>query len=338
MFNSVNPSVSYEDIKDKLDEAAIISYYLNIPHIPCFIKSPLREDKKPSFGLYTNDGKRIYWVDMATGERGGIYDLLSQLWGCSFQDTVIRIYKDFILNTTPSSPVCKKKVTVSKEPLSKRNSELQCKIRDWKDYDIEYWNSYGVDIKWLKYAEVYPVSHKIVLSNGKRYVFKADKYAYAFVERKEGNITLKIYQPYNKSGYKWSNKHDRSVISLWTKIPEYGDRLIICSSMKDALCMWSNTGIPCIAVQGEGYSISDTALKELKRRYKEIYILFDNDEAGIKDSISLSKKTGFKTLTLPSFEGGKDISDLYKTVGKTSFIKIMNCLFKTDVGPTINNI
>ena len=69
-------------------------------------------------------------------------------------------------------------------------------------------------MKWLKYADVYPISHKIVIKDNKSYAFGADKYAYAYVEFKEGRTTLKIYQPFNKNGFKWSNRHDRSVISL----------------------------------------------------------------------------------------------------------------------------
>lgn len=207
-------------------------------------------------------------------------------------------------------------------------TDLQCKVREWERYDIEYWESYGITLKWLKYADVHPISYKIVIKDGVRRVYRADKYAYAYVERKDGKITLKIYQPFNKDGYKWSNKHDLSVISLWTKIPEYGDIVCICSSMKDALCLWANTGIPSLAVQGEGYRMSNTAINELKRRYKRIFILFDNDEAGLVDGEKLAKSTGFINLTLPKFEGGKDVSDLYHFLqNKEDFIKIIKGLF-----------
>ena len=120
----------------------------------------------------------------------------------------------------------------------------------------------------------------------------------------------KIYQPFNKNGYKWSNRHDRSVISLWTKVPLQGDRICICSSLKDALCLWANTGIPSLAIQGEGYRMSDTAISELKRRYKQVFICLDNDEPGLKDAQKLSEDTGFTNVVLPPFNGGQDISEL----------------------------
>lgn len=323
-------SISLEDILNRVSEIDILSFYLGVDEIPCIINSPLREDKRPSFGLYSLDGSKIYYIDFATKEKGGTFDLLSNMWNLNYSEVLERINND-IPKFICGSPInistnSNKNIKTIKE--DKMDSRLQCKIREWRSYDIEYWGSYGISLDWLKYAEVYPISHKIIIKNGYRYVFKADKYAYAYVEHKEGKITLKIYQPFNKNGYKWSNKHDLSVISLWTKVPEHGDRICICSSLKDALCLWANTGIPCINPQGEGYEMSNTAISELKRRYKEVFILFDNDEAGLVDGEKLAKSTGFTNLTLPKFEGGKDVSDLYHSLqNKEDFIKIIKELF-----------
>lgn len=327
-FSTGKDSISFEEITSKVTDAELVAHYLGVTEVPCFINSPLRKDDKPSFGLYSKDNKRIYWIDLATREGGGIYDLLSLMWHCGYKEVLTRIQKD-IKKLTVGATVGTYTPCIVKDVAShKSNSDLQCKVREWRQYDIDYWASYGVPLEWLKYAEVYPISHKIVISDGKKYVFSADKLAYAFVEHKEDKVTLKIYQPLCKDKKrKWSNKHDRSVISLWTKIPETGDKVVICSSLKDALCLWANTGIPAIAVQGEGYGISNTAMSELKRRYKNVYILFDNDNAGLEDGKKLSEQTGFTNLVLPQFVGGKDVSDLYKSVGKQKFIEIILCLF-----------
>lgn len=330
-FGTGNSSISFEDITNKVSDADLVAYYLGVTEIPCFISSPLRKDNNPSFGLYSRDGKRIYWTDLATREQGGIYDLLAQMWSCDYREVLLRIQKDMERFTEGTNINTYTPCTIRNVVSHRSNSDLQCKVREWRQYDIDYWASYGVPLEWLKYAEVYPISHKIIVTNGQKYVFGADKLAYAFVERKEGKVTLKIYQPHAKDKkLKWANKHDRSVISLWTKIPETGDKAVICSSLKDALCLWANTGIPAISVQGEGYSISDTAVSELKRRYKNVYILFDNDNAGLEDGKKLSKATGFINLVLPYFTGGKDVSDLYKSVGKEQFIKTINGLFEQE--------
>ena len=53
----------------------------------------------------------------------------------------------------------------------------------------------------------------------------------------------------------------------------------------------------------------------------------DNDEPGIKDAKKLSDETGFTNITLPAFEGGKDISDLMKAKGKEESLRIIKPLF-----------
>lgn len=330
MISSGNFSGTLEDIHRVTTQAQITSYYLGIKDIPCIICSPIRRDENPSMGIYSPNGTEVNFIDFGTGERGSIFTLLRKMWGTSFADTLKRIYNDF---SKFSSAVSVKKSVPSCRIIGNadynRSVDMQCKVREWRDYDIKYWESYGVPLKWLKYADVYPISHKIIIKNGNSYVFGADKYAYAYVEFKEGKTTLKIYQPYNQRGFKWSNKHDKSVISLWTKVPEYGDRICICSSLKDALCLWANTGIPALAIQGEGYSISNTAVSELKRRYKEIYILLDNDDAGLQDAVKLSESTGFTNIVLPKEYGAKDVSDLYLLLqDKEHFKNIILGLFK----------
>ena len=320
-FSTGKNSVSFDEIKGKVTDADLVFRYLGVTKIPCFICSPLRKDKRPSFGLYSRDGEKIHWIDLATREGGGMYDLLSLMWHCDYKEVLTRIQKD-ITGPTQGATVTSTPLTIKDMSIYQNNNDLQCRVRKWRKYDIDYWESYGVPIEWLEYAEVYPISHKIVISNGKKYVFNADKLAYAFVEHKEGKVTLKIYQPHSENPqYKWSNKHDRSVISLWTKVPEKGEKLVICSSLKDALCLWANTGIPALALQGEGYGISDTAINELKRRYKKIIISYDGDAAGILDAKKLSEKTGFIYRNSPIIGEAKDWSDIYKIYGKKRFLE-----------------
>ena len=74
--------------------------------------------------------------------------------------------------------------------------------------------------------------------------------------------------------------------------------------------------------------MSESAINSLKERYKDIYILFDNDNAGLADGKSLAQKTGFNNIQIPQFIGGKDVSDYYKVMGKETFIELFNNLLK----------
>ena len=333
-FGVPKNSVSLEDIMNRVTEIDILSFYFNIKEIPCVIHSPFREDNRPSFGLYLSNSGRIYYKDYATNENGGIFDLLGNLWKCNYKEVLERINKDILkidkgnikINNTTNSIV----VRNNKEHSS--NSDLQCKVREWRNYDIEYWSQYGISLKWLKYAEVYPISHKIIIKNQHRYIFKADKLAYAYVERKEGKVSLKIYSPYNKK-YKWCSNADGSVWSLWTKIPKYGDNLIISSSVKDCLNIMCNLRIPSICLQGEGFLPKPHIMNQLKERYKNIIIFFDNDfenpnNPGHTDALKICEEYNLKMVEIPSEFKSKDPSDLYKNYGKEKYLEIMKSILK----------
>ena len=319
---SVQESVS--DVMSRVTHAELLSHYLGIDTLPVLISSPLRnDDTHPSFFIYSPDGIKVLYRDYATGEHGDIYSLLQAIKHWSFAQLIhnIAVEKSFAKTNIHNTASQGKKF--ARTPI-----DIKVKVREWKDYDIKYWQSYGISLKWLKYAEVYPISHKIIYKGGQRYVFHAAKYAYVFVERKEGNISLKVYQPLvEDKRRKWDNSNDASVVGLWTKIPSKGEKLVICSSLKDALCLWANIGIPAIYVQSETTGMSETAQLVLRQCYKHIFICFDNDAPGLLDGEELAMKTGFKNVVLPYFSEGKDISDLFKARGKEEFINIVKPLF-----------
>lgn len=331
IVGKTSSSISRNEIFSKFSESQILSsVFPEITSLPCLMCSPLRQDKHPSFSIYMSNGGHIYYKDHATGERGGLLDLLCNYWNCTFNQVLDKLCTILIGNGEITIKPKQIKTLTRKE--ADQLSKVQVVVRPWRDYDYEYWASYGVEKQWLKYAEIYPISHKIITKKdpetGKsvKHIFSSDKYAYCFVERKEGNLSLKIYQPFNKKGFKWCSKMDGSTIGLWTKIPEYGDRVVICSSMKDALCLSCQCHIPTLCLQGEGYNISETACKELKRRYKRVFICFDTDTPGRKDAEKLSRETGFTNI-VPDLGSEKDLSDYFKSLENKEDFKQLEKLF-----------
>lgn len=321
--------IDFTDIISKVSDGQILKYYLGINRIPCVICSPLRRDVHPSFGLYTIDGNSVGYKDFSTGESGSTLTLLKKYFGLDDKALYSKLMNDLNKISSNSPAITPSYTKGGKYHQEASNIELSCHIRAWNKDDIKYWESYGITIDWLKWCEVYPIDYKFIKKEGRLMRFKADKLAYAFIERKEGHITYKFYQPYNTSGYKWQNSHDRSVLGLWTKLPPKGDKMCICSSVKDALCLMSNLLIPCICLQGEGYPISNTALNVLRSRFKDIYICLDNDAPGLVDAQRDAEEYNFINVVIPQFDGGKDISDLYKvTNNKKEFIRIFKELFQ----------
>lgn len=312
MVSKGQDNISINDVREITSDDEVVSKYLGINSVPIIMVSPLRKDKNPSLSIFRLPDGNIGYKDFGTGEKGIIYDLLSKLWNISIKQVYRRIIDDY----SPSNTLINK--TKRQRRLRKSCTTLNVKIREWRDWDLEYWNKYGISKEWLEYAEIYPIS--TLFFNNDKTAIPAEKYAYVYVERKDNKVTLKVYQPYSER-FKWISKHDSSVWDLWTKIPITGDKLIITSSRKDALCVWSNSGIPSLSLQGEGYIPKESVINELKNRYKDIYVLYDNDfqsdvNHGRLYGKHLSELYNLKQIEIPDEYRSKDPSDLCMNYGR----------------------
>ena len=328
-------NITTDDITSIIPEVQILGYYLGITRIPCVISSPLRIDKKPSFSLYSLDGKRIYYKDLSPKvpkelSWGDTFYLLSRMWKLDMGETLNKIYKELVLHkksediSVTMSETSKGKVSFSSEV------DLQVKVREWKQHDIDYWEQFGISLPWLKFSNTYPISHIFITKKDSKYTINADKYAYVYVEFKDNITTLKIYQPFSEN-FKWTNKHDGSVWDLWLQLPAKGENLIITKSRKDALCIWENTGIPSCSLQAESYLPKEHVVNELKKRFKNVFVLYDNDfdkevNVGRIAGSKLAEQFGLKQIELPDYLHIKDSSDLCKRDGRNKVKTTINNL------------
>lgn len=326
MFGSSRVSDS-EGILKVVSEFDLLRHYFGITTLPCSIPAPYREDHKASVSL-TFRSNRIRFKDFGgLGEDGDIFDLLGKIWGTKYQDTLDRVYKELPL-ITKQEKVEFREVEHRDAPVQPSEpSDLQCRVRDWKKHDFEYWESYGIERGALEYFNVHPVSTIIITKNGNTYKIPADKYAYVYVEFKDNVASLKLYQPFNDI-FKWTSKHSASVWDLWNQLPETGDTVVITSSRKDAMCIWCNTFVPATSLQGEGYMPKAHVVEQLKRRFKNVYVLFDNDfdkemNYGRMYGKKFSETYDVKQVEIPTMYKSKDPSDLYKNHGKELMTEVI---------------
>lgn len=322
--------VRVNDLIEGLLEESVLEYYFGVYSLPILISSPLRQDNTPSFRFFYA-GDYIYWKDFSTQESGTLVDLLLKYLSCQTTSSLkIRLQHDMenimkhqesIIAKLPS------KTGTSPAPIfSKRtNSKLQVIVREWRDYDLEFWRKYGITKTWLEFGRIYPISHFFIGES--RYV--ADKYAYCYLEFKDKEQSLKIYQPYSKRR-KWFSNFNGSVWSLWEQaIRTPSDSLIITSSLKDALCLWCNLNIPSVALQGEGYLPKEHVVNQIRRA--NTYILYDNDytspiNVGRQNGQKLAALFNLKQIEIPELYLSKDPSDFYKNHGSSIFKTVMQSL------------
>lgn len=327
-FRRCNRSVGLDVLLGKTSEFDIMRFYLNIDVLPALINSPLRQDRNASVSIFSPDGVKVFYRDFGTGEHGSIFDLLGRMWNRTFSETITKIWDDI-------DRVKHNRINLNRTRrgvIHKSNSILEVRTRQWFDYDMEYWNSYGISREWLKFGDVYPISHILITRDNITKIIPAEKLAYVYVERKDGKVSLKVYQPKSQR-LKWLSKHDSSVWDLWSRLPDRGDTLFITSSRKDALCLWENTGIPSVSLQGEGYVPKEKVINQLKQRFGRVIIFFDNDydkdeNHGHIYASRLSGMFDLDMVEIPSEYKSKDPSDLFKNHGAETFRRVIKELVK----------
>ena len=274
-----NLAICREDVS--LSDREIIGRYLGITEFPCSIQSPIREDDDcPSFSLMER-GSNVFWKDFGTGEHGSAVSLMARIWMVTYKEALLKIKMD-TENRIPRISLVRKyngKVHLTS------NSSIKVRTREWKDWDREFWGSFGIPEEFATWCNVYPVSHAFFTreeDGRKRTVcIPMDKYAYAYFEWKDGKESIKLYQPYSQT-MKWLSKHDASVWDLWKQAFLFADKksnenLIITSSRKDAMCLWYNLGIPAMSLQGEGYLPKPQVMNQVMEKFKNVYLWYDND-------------------------------------------------------------
>jgi hypothetical protein len=300
------------------------------------IYSPFRNEENPSFGFFMGEGNEICFHDFTLRLKGDCIKFVMILYNLSYYEALSKVAIDFDME---NDFICKKvnvvkdtsgvQVNLSRDKALAKTMykfTLAKKRRDWELHDIEYWKKHGISLSTLKRYNVEPISHFIV--NDK--IIVADKYAYVFIERKDNIETYKIYQPFSKD-YKWINSHNDSIWQGWSQLPyttEYST-LIITKSLKDVMAIEENTECFAVALQCENILPKLQVIDELKERFENIIIFYDNDydkeeNWGQIFAQQLSKLTSFYSIKIDEKHKSKDFSDLIKNVGLKKALEIFD--------------
>lgn len=325
-INAGKPSITLDNILKIVSEEDILAYYFHIYKLPALINSPLRTDKNPSFSIYLTGSNTVRCWDFGLKKGYGIFDLMMEYFHTDFNSILDKVWND-MCHIQTNIPV-RRRVVYNHS----KNVKFEVCTRPFRDYDLEFWKEFGITQQWLRFGRIFAISDIIKICDNSKTNIPADKYAYVYVEFKDNVQSLKIYQPFNKR-YKWLSDGNSSVWSLWSQLPEKGDKLIITSSLKDALCLWSNLHIPSCSMQSEITIPKPHIIKQLKNRFNKIYILFDNDYEKIENigqahALELAQQYDLINVCIDSKWKVKDPSDFYKKHGKNQFIKYFYEQFK----------
>lgn len=260
-------------------------------------------ERTPSMCIYTDKYNTYKYKDFSTGKGGSAIDLVKDLKGIKFHQAcqlIIENYNDFVLHNNGGYDVetfqraSKYKVTSFKE-------------RGWTTQDQYFWTQFNIGSKLLEAYNVKPLESYCMTKDDKNLCIKG-LYLYGYFKKDE--TLYKIYQPktLDKKFIKVG-----SYVQGWEQMQEH-DNLLITSSLKDVMSIKSlKLNIDVIAPDSENTILKGLVMEDIQQRFKNIVVIFDYDEAGIKAMQAYKEKYPFvKIAVLPM---SKDISDSIKDYG-----------------------
>jgi hypothetical protein len=305
----INPPLTREFILSKITEEDIFTKYLcpvDMKHKVC---SPLRTDRTPTCDFMYGRNGSLLFVDRSGHFFGDCFEVVKYRFNCGFFQALQQIAKDFNLFENDTTNNIRKPNSLNNEGTHKRQKEksvIQVKRQLWTQKDVEYWKSFDLNSKILKKYEV--ASCQIVWLNSEilyTYNEKDPAYVYHY-----GNGEYKIYFPFRE---KFRFLMNTVAVQGLTQLPEKGTHLIITKSLKDVMCL-KMAGYDAVAPQSEGYFLEPEILNDLKTRFTNILIYFDNDRPGLINAEKFSKEYNLKYIT-NSLNLPKDFSDFVKYYG-----------------------
>jgi 5S rRNA maturation endonuclease (ribonuclease M5) len=267
------------------------------------VNSPLRsDDDVPSFSLFIPTKKKntrpeeVWYRDFRDGS-GDIFSFVKHyarihydIELTSIKEIIFFIDKQLELgifdNNNGNKYIKKRKINYNK---LKESKNIYFSSRNYTRRDLLWWLNFGIDECLLKKYDVRSVKHLLDDEFNIIKTFSTFKLAYVYVIYDK----VKLYQPEAKPTFKWRNTCPSEYIQGWQQLEGF-DTLIITKSLKDIMTFKSFMNVDVIAPQGESMHFTPSKINYIKNTYKNIYIIYDYDEAGKIASNNLVKEFGFK--------------------------------------------
>lgn len=315
-------SITKDAILAKLSSYDILNHYLE-PHHDSGrlisgknISNPFLDQKQktPSFNIFCALPQHDWrYKDFATGDEGSCFDLVMKLFNLSFSEALHRINQDFCLNLDDVSNLVQTKHGHFPEQT---NQKFSVKKRPFNATELAFWYRYQITAEILqRYKVVALEEFNNINKEGKNYTVRCspDKFIFAY-----DNVSwLKLYKPLDEKQYKFQylGTKEKGYIFGWSQLPDKSEKLFITGGEKDVMSL-AAMGFDAISLNSETASLDKSIADELKHRFKNIIVLYDNDATGMKQSEILSLSNGLYKITLPTIpNNGKDISDYFASGG-----------------------
>ncbi len=328
------PHISKEELYQQLTSEQIIERYFadKLGSKPLkkglLISSPFRPDNNPSFSFYRAVTGRLCAKDHSTEATYSDIDMVSTLLQLNFTDTLRTIASDFGLSsTTPPKPK-KKSTDHPKRPnchpeldsgpdvgTTQKNDqhnvtcdrEVLNQVQDdnsvFTSPAAHYYAQYGITSTQLHQYQVTDIpshgygAHTVVSTTADPII------GYTCAD------ATKLYRPLGprETKFRWTGRKPADYCFGLNQLPLYVTDIILTGGEKDVLTLRSK-GIYALSRNSETDHYPPELIAEIQQECDHLWVLFDNDETGIRQGQKLAAQHNIGYLQLPDFDG-KDISD-----------------------------
>ena len=323
------PKITKEFLLRKNSEETYMSTYLGVPVKKGLMVSPLRNDHKPTASFYRNKKGDLIFHDFGIGFHGDFIAVVMYLNNCTYAKALQIIAEDFKYVSKASSRPPVKIKTSNVKIEEKSDTIIQIEDQPFQTHELKWWESFGIHESTLKKFKVH--SCKSVFLNGNYYKSSTPRsniFGY-YGGKREGIELWRIYFPQMKD-FRFLSNWTKNMIQGAKQLPSnLNDRLIITKSMKDLLNLYESN-IPAIAPCSETVLITQPQMSKIHDIASNILYLGDNDLPGVKSAHKYKKAYPYIRCVFIKRKYAKDISDLYKYVGKADYkeaIEELNTIF-----------
>ena len=320
---SFQPKITKELILSRFSEEQLMEYYLHLPVKKGLFRSPLRRDKQPTCSFYRNKSGTLIFKDFATGQHLNVFDVVQSIFKCDYFESLRIIANDF--GIVRDSALRKNPGKINLNPIKikdKEISKIQIEVQEFTDSELKWWGKYGISKDILRRFDVYSCKH--VFLNDQLFA-KSQQHCpiFGYYGKKYQGLELwRCYFP-KRTSFRFITNWPSKKIQGYDQLPKKGKLLVITKSMKDSMCLYS-CGITACAPNSENLFIPDKVLEDLKNRFKNIVVLYDNDRPGLYNMAKIRKEHPELTYVfIPKKYGSKDISDFYKDHGRKEKLNLI---------------
>ena len=369
MGRNINSSkLTKQLILSKVSQVTIFSTYLNLSDKLVqycidtgeLICSPIRDDIHPTCGFRYDSKGKLKFRDFAGYFWGDCFDVVALIMGGIYNkqyDISNRVdfvkvlrhitftFKDIFYGQEKDINLINE-INTGIVAIKHKKPNIELVVRDWNEYDKEYWGRFGVPLQFLNINFIYPVEQYYInrkINPEPKYFYRTNApcYGYCLGQDRSGIYNIKLYFPNRDKAVTRFITNCNHLEGIYNLDKTDYDIIVITKSTKDRVSLGAailritslyggvDKKVGVINIPHETYKLRQNEFDWLRGKLSDggkIVSLMDNDTTGKHEAIWLRNNYRIIPLLIPNAYCAKDFAEL---VSKHRFDEVVNLIKQT---------